>query len=34
LEPRGRVRRGDNIELAVDTERLHLFEIATGEVIK
>ncbi len=33
LEPRGRVRRGENIELAVDTERLHLFDITTGDVI-
>ena len=33
LEPRSHVRRGDTIELAVDTERLHLFDIATGDAI-
>jgi multiple sugar transport system ATP-binding protein len=33
LEPRSHVRRGDTIELAVDTERLHLFDIETGDSI-
>ncbi|MEO7398023.1 MAG: sn-glycerol-3-phosphate ABC transporter ATP-binding protein UgpC [Ilumatobacteraceae bacterium] len=33
LEPRSSVRRGDDIELTVDTVRLHLFDIGTGDAI-
>jgi multiple sugar transport system ATP-binding protein len=34
LGARSRVRTGDMIELAVDTERLHLFDLVTGEAIR
>ncbi len=34
LEPRSGVRRGDTIQLAVDVERLHFFDIASGDAIR
>ena len=34
LEPRSHVRRGDTIDLTVDTRRLHLFDIETGDAIR
>ena len=33
LNPRARVRDGERIRLAVDTARLHLFDLATGRAI-
>jgi len=33
FSPRSRVREGDRIQLAVDTNRLHLFDLETGRAI-
>ena len=33
FNPRSRVREGDQVSVALDTERLHVFDLATGESI-
>jgi multiple sugar transport system ATP-binding protein len=32
--PRSRVRTGDEIEVVVDTERMHFFDTETGQAIR
>jgi multiple sugar transport system ATP-binding protein len=32
--PRSRVRAGDQVEVVVDTERMHLFDPETGNTIR
>ena len=34
LRPRSRVRAGDQVEVVVDTERMHLFDPETGNTIR
>lgn len=34
LRPRSRVRAGDQVEVVVDTERMHFFDPETGNTIR